>query len=408
MLNKTIPHVFLGTTRNLGRFGTVAQNSTIELTEEEADAVKSDSNYIRADATSDGSPEGVVLGHHGKQCWDRTNSVMYVFDAANGLTGWRELIALIALLFVLQLLPAAEAADRRILGQSVAPTVATQLSYTGGTNLVANLTNSNSVVFYATLTNTAHISFSNLQTNLNTITFHLKQDATGGRAITWAGNVVTVPTLSTNANAMSIVMLIRSPFVSTNFYALDATAAAASSVVSDTAFAASYDSVTGVAPSKNAFYDWAHTFDTDDDGKPNVLDIGAGVPKTDSNGVVSVATAGTDYTIPGDLAPAFTTLTDGATITWTVSARYAVQNATVTLGGNRTLAFAGTVAGMSGVLIVHQDGTGSRTLTLPAGSKVIDGGAGAITLTTTASAIDILTWVYDGTNYFWNKGLNYN
>lgn len=109
----------------------------------------------------------------------------------------------------------------------------------------------------------------------------------------------------------------------------------------------------------------------------------------------------------GDFSPSFTALTDGATITQTMLATKAVQNATVTLGGNRTLAFSGLAAGMSGVLIVKQDGTGSRTLTLPATSKVVDGGAGAITLTTTASAIDVLSWVYDGTNILWAKGLNF-
>lgn len=70
------------------------------------------------------------------------------------------------------------------------------------------------------------------------------------------------------------------------------------SSISDTAFASSWDAVTTIAPSKNAVYDIIHTFDTDDDGKVNVLDIGAGIPKTDSSGVVSVATAGTDYTSP--------------------------------------------------------------------------------------------------------------
>jgi hypothetical protein len=84
--------------------------------------------------------------------------------------------------------------------------------------------------------------------------------------------------------------------------------------ISDTAFASSWDSVTTIAPSKNAIYDWAHTFDTDDDGKVNVLDIGAGIPKTDSSGVVSVATAGTDYTTPSSTeSPTNKTFDAGAT-----------------------------------------------------------------------------------------------
>ena len=84
------------------------------------------------------------------------------------------------------------------------------------------------------------------------------------------------------------------------------------------------------------------------------------------------------------------------------------QNATVTLAGNRTLAFSGVTAGMTGVLVVKQDATGSRTLILPANSKVIGGGAGAITLSTTANAIDLLTWINDGTFTYWTYGKNYS
>lgn len=108
-----------------------------------------------------------------------------------------------------------------------------------------------------------------------------------------------------------------------------------------------------------------------------------------------------------DSTSAFVTLTDGATVLQTMDTSKTSQNATVTLGGNRTLAFDKLTNGMRGVLIVKQDATGSRTLTLPATSKVVDGGAGAVTLTTTASAIDVLSWIYDGTNILWAPGLNF-
>lgn len=126
--------------------------------------------------------------------------------------------------------------------------------------------------------------------------------------------------------------------------------------------------------------------------------VSAGV--VSAEGVTLINTAGA--------APTFTTLTDGATITVTCDATKTSQNATVTLGGNRTLAISGAVNGMTGVLIVKQDGTGARTLTLPASSKVVSGGAGAVALTATASAIDIISWVYDGTNYLWTYGKNFN
>lgn len=107
------------------------------------------------------------------------------------------------------------------------------------------------------------------------------------------------------------------------------------------------------------------------------------------------------------LSPATVTLTDGATVTWaTAGARQ--NNARVTLGGNRILDITGEVDGATGLLIVIQDGTGGWTLTLPAGSLVINGGGGAVTLSTGAGDIDILTWYFDGTNFFWTLGTDYS
>ena len=56
-------------------------------------------------------------------------------------------------------------------------------------------------------------------------------------------------------------------------------------VHSDTAWASSWNGVTTNAPTKNAVYDWGHTFDADDDGKVDVLDIA-------SAGLVQVSAAG--------------------------------------------------------------------------------------------------------------------
>lgn len=102
--------------------------------------------------------------------------------------------------------------------------------------------------------------------------------------------------------------------------------------------------------------------------------------------------------IDRDLKKTPQTLTDGATITWNMANGY---NAVVTLGGNRTLAFSNLEAGDIGTLVVKQDATGNRTLTLPSGSKKANGG---FFLSTTANAIDILSFYYDGTNYYWNIG----
>lgn len=83
-----------------------------------------------------------------------------------------------------------------------------------------------------------------------------------------------------------------------------------------------------------------------------------------------------------------TALTDGATITPDFAA---ANNYSVTLGGNRTLANPSNLtAGQSGVIVITQDGTGSRTLAYGSYWKFANGTAP--TLTTTASAVDVLAY----------------
>ena len=91
-----------------------------------------------------------------------------------------------------------------------------------------------------------------------------------------------------------------------------------------------------------------------------------------------------------------TTLVDGASISWDASAN---QVTSVTLGGNRTLAApTNLVDGAVYLLMVIQDGTGSRTLSYNAVFKFT--GGTAPTLTTTAAAKDILVFYSDGTNMY--------
>ncbi len=96
---------------------------------------------------------------------------------------------------------------------------------------------------------------------------------------------------------------------------------------------------------------------------------------------------------------AVTTLTDAPTITWATGG-VAAPNAIITLAGNRTLAITGAVSGQRGILIAVQDATGSRTLTLPVGSKASG------TPTTTAAAVNRYDYLYDGTNYWWEITAN--
>ena len=73
----------------------------------------------------------------------------------------------------------------------------------------------------------------------------------------------------------------------------------------------------------------------------------------------------------------------------------------LTLTANCTLTFSGTTAGVacSFTLILRQDGTGSRTVTWPAS---VDWPAGtAPTLTTTASAVDVLTFLSTDNGTTW-------
>ena len=114
-------------------------------------------------------------------------------------------------------------------------------------------------------------------------------------------------------------------------------------------------------------------------------------------------TVGTNFTVTGntvlganidDSTSAYKTqtLTDGATITWNAASG---RIATVTLGGNRTMAAPTNLKAGHYTLTVIQDGSGSRTLTWNGAFKWP--AQTAPTLSTAANARDILTFVSDGT-----------
>lgn len=97
-------------------------------------------------------------------------------------------------------------------------------------------------------------------------------------------------------------------------------------------------------------------------------------------------------------------LVDGANIVFDATL---LRGAYVVLGGNRTLSFNGFDEGMNLTLVVAQDATGGRTLTLPA-CKVVTGGNGGVTLTPAPNAEDILTFYKVNGTIYCNYGKNYN
>jgi len=94
------------------------------------------------------------------------------------------------------------------------------------------------------------------------------------------------------------------------------------------------------------------------------------------------------------------TLVDGTNIAWNL----ANGNGTVTIAGNRTVSNpTNQIAGQSYFLIVKQDATGNRAIEF--GNVYQFPGGGSPSLSGTANAVDVLTFVSDGTNMI-NTSIN--
>lgn len=115
-------------------------------------------------------------------------------------------------------------------------------------------------------------------------------------------------------------------------------------------------------------------------------DIGSTVQAHDAD----TAKTDTAQTFTAAQRGTVTTLTDGATITPDFSAS---NNFEVTIGATgRTLANPTNItAGQSGVIVIKQDGTGSRTITTY-GSNFKFAGGSAPTLSSGANDVDILSY----------------
>jgi hypothetical protein len=143
----------------------------------------------------------------------------------------------------------------------------------------------------------------------------------------------------------------------------------------------------------------------------NITTLGAGISVNnlgiDVNGNVVTGTAGGGVSITP-----YNNVGSATTISWNVSG--VSTNYEVTLTGSSTLNLTNVRNGDYGTIIVKQDTAGSRTLSFgtvngsAATHKVVNGGAGIVTLTSNASAIDILSFTYNGTFMFWTVGNDYN
>lgn len=108
------------------------------------------------------------------------------------------------------------------------------------------------------------------------------------------------------------------------------------------------------------------------------------------------------FTAAGYIAPAVVALTDAATITVDASQG---NDQRVTLGGNRTMGSpSNAVDGQHLVFHVTQDGTGSRTLAWTTGSSgnyEFSASLAAPTLSTAASAVDVIGFIYNTAKARW-------
>jgi len=120
---------------------------------------------------------------------------------------------------------------------------------------------------------------------------------------------------------------------------------------------------------------------------------------------ISISHAAGSITVASTFNPTVQTIADGATLTWNVANG---GNAQTTLAGTgRTLAISNPTAGHTYTYRITQGSGGSKTITTwPTGTRWL--GGTVPTLSTTAGQMDVVTFYYDGNNYYGTFGANYN
>ena len=89
---------FTGTARYIGRFGYVAQNEVLSMTEAESDSVSGNGDYVPLGSPAggagggglagSGSPEGVAIANPGTTYLDTSNDEFWAKETGSGNTGW--------------------------------------------------------------------------------------------------------------------------------------------------------------------------------------------------------------------------------------------------------------------------------------------------------------------------------
>ena len=240
---------------------------------------------------------------------------------------------------------------------------------------------------------------------LGTLTFHGADGASFIEAATVAGEVDGTPgsndmpgrlvfsTTSDNAGSPTERMRLDS----SGRLGLGTSGPTANFQVNHTSTAPSLSSFTGSAATFNGtstirlsigtnpapnYTSWIQSADASGNAYPLLLN-----PSGGNVGIGTTSPSG-KLTVSGNAIGTTVALTDAATVATDLSlANYY----TLTLGGNRTLgAPTNQTAGQSGVIVITQDGTGSRTLAYNSVWKFPNGTVP--TLTTTASAVDVLAY----------------
>jgi len=108
----------------------------------------------------------------------------------------------------------------------------------------------------------------------------------------------------------------------------------------------------------------------------------------------------------------YTAITSSGTFEWNVSGHSTNYEVTLTVDTNQ-VNLINVRNGDYGTLIAHQDGSGGRDIDfgdingVVGTHYVVNGGAGAPTLTATSGATDILSFTYNGTAMYWTVGNDY-